>query len=392
MQLQDYFAAERKRFPATADIAYFMTASTGLIPDYVHEGISAYQEARYRRGGDSRWRDGEDSMAMMYRSKCQMADMLGCGPEDIAFAANTTQALSYFTGNLSITPGDNVVIPDNLFETGRYLWQVRKADGLEIRRAKTKNGVLAPEALTQLVDERTVAVFCDYVESDTGFRLDAATVGKFCRERGVPFILDAAQAAGALPLNVQDLYVDMLAGNDYKWMLNYCGTGFVYIRKELRQSIQQKSAGWMSADDVSSADDLVLRQDAGRFELGFPNVSGIYGLGLVAERYCALGAQTIERYLAELRSYLCQQVELTSGRRLRYHFRQENQSQIVCLLADSTLHITDQQLWHRRAVCDLKGSDPQTGELILRVALHYYNTKEDIDRLILAIQGCRQGA
>ena len=90
MQLQDYFAAERKRFPATADIAYFMTASTGLIPDYVHEGISAYQEARYRRGGDSRWRDGEDSMAMMYRSKCQMADMLGCGPEDIAFAANTT--------------------------------------------------------------------------------------------------------------------------------------------------------------------------------------------------------------------------------------------------------------------------------------------------------------
>ena len=120
MQLQDYFAAERKRFPATADIAYFMTASTGLIPDYVHEGISAYQEARYRRGGDSRWRDGEDSMAMMYRSKCQMADMLGCGPEDIAFAANTTQALSYFTGNLSITPGDNVVIPDNLFETGRY--------------------------------------------------------------------------------------------------------------------------------------------------------------------------------------------------------------------------------------------------------------------------------
>ena len=369
-----------------------MTASTGLIPDYVHEGISAYQEARYRRGGDSRWRDGEDSMAMMYRSKCQMADMLGCGPEDIAFAANTTQALSYFTGNLSITPGDNVVIPDNLFETGRYLWQVRKADGLEIRRAKTKNGVLAPEALTQLVDERTVAVFCDYVESDTGFRLDAATVGKFCRERGVPFILDAAQAAGALPLNVQDLYVDMLAGNDYKWMLNYCGTGFVYIRKELRQSIQQKSAGWMSADDVSSADDLVLRQDAGRFELGFPNVSGIYGLGLVAERYCALGAQTIERYLAELRSYLCQQVELTSGLRLRYHFRQENQSQIVCLLADSTLHITDQQLWQRRAVCDLKGSDPQTGELILRVALHYYNTKEDIDRLILAIQGCRQGA
>lgn len=392
MQLQDYFAAERKRFPATADIAYFMTASTGLIPDYVHEGISAYQEARYRRGGDSRWRDGEDSMAMMYRSKCQMADMLGCGPEDIAFAANTTQALSYFTGNLSITPGDNVVIPDNLFETGRYLWQVRKADGLEIRRAKTKNGVLAPEALTQLVDERTVAVFCDYVESDTGFRLDAATVGKFCRERGVPFILDAAQAAGALPLNVQDLYVDMLAGNDYKWMLNYCGTGFVYIRKELRQSIQQKSAGWMSADDVSSADDLVLRQDAGRFELGFPNVSGIYGLGLVAERYCALGAQTIERYLAELRSYLCQQVELTSGLRLRYHFRQENQSQIVCLLADSTLHITDQQLWQRRAVCDLKGSDSQTGELILRVALHYYNTKEDIDRLILAIQGCRQGA
>lgn len=114
MQLQDYFAAERKRFPATADIAYFMTASTGLIPDYVHEGISAYQEARYRRGGDSRWRDGEDSMAMMYRSKCQMADMLGCGPEDIAFAANTTQALSYFTGNLSITPGDNVVIPDTL--------------------------------------------------------------------------------------------------------------------------------------------------------------------------------------------------------------------------------------------------------------------------------------
>lgn len=103
MQLQDYFAAERKRFPATADIAYFMTASTGLIPDYVHEGISAYQEARYRRGGDSRWRDGEDSMAMMYRSKCQMADMLGCGPEDIVYIWRMKNRIysSYVVGTAS---------------------------------------------------------------------------------------------------------------------------------------------------------------------------------------------------------------------------------------------------------------------------------------------------
>lgn len=392
MQLEELFAAERKHFPAAKENAYFLTASTGLVPDYVHDGIQAYQEARYRRGGDSIW-NGEDSMAMMYRSKCSIAGMLGCSPEDIAFASNTTQALSYFTGNLLIKPGCNVVIPDNLFETGQYLWHAREADGLEVRRAKTANGELAPESLFQLIDENTAAVCCDYVESDTGFKLDAPAVGRYCRQRGIPFILDAAQAAGALPLDVENLCVDVLAGNDYKWMLNYCGTGYVYIRKELRAHLPQRSAGWMSVDEAGSVGgSFSLRKDAGRFELGFPNVSGIYGLGLVADRYQTLGGEQIERYLFDLRDYLCRKIGLTNNIRLRYQFREENQSQIVYLLADPALHITPERLWRNHAICDLKGLDPQTGQQVLRVALHYYNTKEDIDQLLLALQDRREDA
>ena len=378
---------ERVNFPAAEKNAYFETGSTGLIPKYVFEAINQYQLDRYCLGGDSKWGSkGYNSIDMMEKAKQKIAAMMHCKAEDISFAMNASHAISFFTSNIEIKKGSNVVIPENAFNSGKFMWQIREREGLEIRYAKVENGRVSPENIINLIDENTIAVHCTYIESSTGFRIDAKTIGEYCREHGVCFILDATQALGVIQVDVEKICADVVVGNDYKWMMNYGGIGYAYIRKDIRLNIHPKCAGWMSDQNRFYSDEecLNLRKDGGRFELGFPDMAGIYGVGLVAEKYTQLDGQLIEEYVLSICDYLKKKVKFTQGLSLQYDFEDKNRSQIIYILVDGKFNISKDYLAQKGIMCDVKGKT-ENGETILRIGIHYYNNENDVDKLIETI-------
>lgn len=383
----DKFAEFRTHVPALSHTAYLETTSTGLVPDFVHDGVQRYQEDRYRKGGDSSWLlpDGSETgtLGMMDFAKGEIAQMIGTKKENIVFGNNSSHVYTLFTSGMAFEPGDNVVLVEDSFISNRFAWQVREQDGLKLRFAKRTDGMFTPEDIFALCDERTRAVCISMVESFSGFRADAAAIGAFCREKGIWFVVDAVQALGVLPVDVEAMKIDFLVGNDYKWMMNYCGTGYGYISPALQRQLKQLCAGWLSDDERFNTGKQVLRlrDDAGRFELGFPTVSGIYGLGLVASKYNQMGALDIAAYVFELAGYLKEKVEASDHVSFAYDFPKENCSAIYILHIDAKTGLTDEALQAAGICAHVKPVD-EGKTLEMRVSLHYYNNREDIDRLI----------
>lgn len=386
------FEQFRMAVPAAEKQTYLDTCSTGLIPDFVYEAVARYQEDRYQQGGDSIWRydDGEvlGTLDMMARSKRAIAQMIGADGENIVFGQNASQIYSLFSGGMYFEPGDNVVLPEGGWIANRFAWQRREEEGLRIRYAKPSSGILTPEEIFACCDARTRAVCIPLVEPSTGFAADAETIGAFCREHDIWFAVDGVQALGVLPVDVKAMHIDFLAGNDYKWMMNYCGTGYGYISPQLQASLIQRAAGWMSDDERfnTAKETLRLRADAGRFELGFPTVSGIQGIGLVAEKYNELGGTSVRDYIFGLLDYLEEKLAEAKGVRLYFDFPKKNRSAIAVLLFEAGTALTNEKLKEAGVCASLRplGSD---GRQTMRLSFHYYNNRKDVDRLIEVING-----
>lgn len=386
----DRFLEERAHFPLLQKVAYFETAATAPIPDYVYEGVKKFQDDRFYIGGDADWQ-GKGTLAMMSDTKELLGKMLGCCGDDIAFGTNSSQMFTLFSEGIGLQAGDNVVLAENAWISNRFTFQTHEANGVELRYAPLKEGRVAPEDLMALVDGRTKALCVSLVESSTGYRQHLSALGEFCRAHSVWFAVDGVQGIGVLPIDVAQMKVDFMAGNDYKWMLHYCGTGFAYISKPLQKALKPWGAGWMSDDERFNTQkkQLRLRPDAGRFELGYPNVSGIYALGLVAARYLALGAKEVEERVLSLVEYIAAQAPKYEGVQVEHLYVKEERSGIIALLAAPSYCLSTEALRQNGVAASVRKTEEG---FLLRLSVHYYNTTQDVDRLLHAMALCKEEA
>ena len=380
----------RSHVPGIRDWAYFETGSTGLVPDFVYEGVRRYMDDRYYKGGDSLWAYEDETVSTLFmhqRSKEALAEMVHCKPSEIAFGLSSTQLFTLVTEGIDYAEDDNIVTVRKGWIGSRFAWQKREAEGLEIRYVEPEDGRMTAERIAARCDEHTRAVSVNLVESNTGYRLDMDALGRFCAEKNILLYVDGVQALGALEVNVEKWNVDFLVGNDYKWMMNFCGTGYAYISQKVQKRIRHWGAGWMSDTDRfnTAKDRLDLRADAGRFEIGHQHNDGIYGLGLVAMQNNRLGLSNIESYVCGLADYFCSRVEETEGIRLSYDFPRKNRCQIVVVKLEKSLQVSEKD-FEAAKVCAPIGSPDENGEREMRISLHYYNNREDIDRFFAVLK------
>lgn len=385
----------REHVPAAEEQVYLLSASTGLVPDFVYDGVRRYLDDRYRRGGDSVWHydDGDvGTLGMLQKSKEALGAILHCAPDCIAFGQSATQMFTMVTEGIDYPAGANLVTVGKGWIGNRYAWQKREAEGLSVRYVLPENGVVTAEQVIACCDEHTAAVTVNLVESTTGYRIDVNQLGTFCRQHGILLFVDAVQAVGALQVDIQRAGIDFLVGNDYKWMMNFCGTGYAYISPEVQKKIRHWGAGWMSDQDRfdTSKDHLELRKDAGRFEIGYPHADGIYGMGLVAMQAQLLGPEKVEAYVLGLADIFRQRVEETEGICCTYDIPQERRSQIVSVKIDDALHLTNEDFKAAGVAVPGLGKKSGSGESEMRLSFHYYNNQEDIDRFFAVIQAAKR--
>jgi cysteine desulfurase / selenocysteine lyase len=321
------------------------------------------------------------------RLRASAAAMINATPEEIAFVKNTSEGISIVANGVDWNAGDRVVTTAVEYPANIYPW-------MELQRSRGVELVMVPEeispddgsrrvrldAILQAADHpRTRMITLSHVEYASGQRHDLAAVGAFCRGRNILFCVDAIQSMGILPVDVKAMQIDYLSADGHKWLLGPEGAGIFYCRRELIERTRPASIGWMNVVDALDYGNYnyTFRPDAGRYECGTHNVPGLLAFKASVDLLTGVGVEAVSSRLKSLTD------RLIAGLRDRgYHVVSSrgwnDWSGIVSFTAkDPSQH---QSIW--KSLRTDQRTELALREGRLRASPHFYNTEEQVDRLV----------
>ncbi len=367
----------RQLFPVTNNHVYLNHAAVAPLSLPVYEAMQNYTRDLLEHGL-VHWREWG---AAVDRVRELAAQLIHAQPHEIAFAANTSTGLSFVANGLDWRAGDNVVTADCEFPANQLPWlRLQKAFGVEVRQAQERAGRLETEEVLSLIDDRTRVVALSFVEFASGFRNDLPTIGRYCRERDVLFVVDAIQGLGALRLDVETDCIDALAADAHKFLLGPDGVAVFYVSERILSRVQPTVVGWTSVKQPFqfTRGEKEFADGARRFEPGSLNTAGIVGLGASIELMLQIGAEKIERYLLELTDSLCDGLESSGYHVVSSRLDGEASAMVCCTHETFPAEFLHEHLETHQII-----TTPRLGRL--RISPHFYNTREDIDALIAAL-------
>ena len=223
------------------------------------------------------------------------------------------------------------------------------------------------------------AVVLSWVSFATGYRIDVARIGRACRERDIWFILDAIQGVGAAPLDVRAVDVDVVACGAQKWLLSPWGTGFVWLRPDLVQTLRPVDVSWMAtrnSDDFTRLTDydFTYRDDARRFEMITLPYQDFIGLNASLDLFLEVGLDEVYAQIERLTTRIVQWASGASGVRLVTPPDREQRAGIVAIAPPDPVAASARLM--------SAGVTHSLREAAIRLSPHFYNTDEEIDRAL----------
>ena len=225
------FNAFRTLFPQLNQWTYLDSAMLGLTP-------LAFCKAGNRVLNDYVWLNTETSQALPKQVRSKIAELLGVTAEEIALTGSTTQGLNIIASALDFKPGDNVVVSACEHPSNLYPWTNLRRLGVEVRVVPCSDGILRVDEFSPYVDSNTKVVAASLITFYPGGMLDVNSFAELAHSVGALLVLDAAQAAGFVPINPIATGADIIVAPSYKGFMSGHGGGFIYIRRELLPQLQ----------------------------------------------------------------------------------------------------------------------------------------------------------
>ncbi len=306
---------------------------------------------------------------------------------EIAFIPNTSSGLSLVANGLDFEPGDNVVITNVEYPANRYPWENLKRLGVELIEVKQgADGRINIQDVCDAITNHTRVVSISHVQFASGHRIDLKPISKMVHMAGGHLCVDAIQSVGVLPVDVLGMGIDFLSADGHKWMLGPEGAGIFYCREELCRLLRPSVVGWMNMVDADNYGDyrFEFQPDARRFEPGSWNLPGIHSLGASIDLLLEIGIENVWKRVDTLTTHFCEGVAQKGYEVFTPRTDPDERSGIVIFNAPE--HVGGVES-HRKIVHELEQKKIIIAlrEGKLRVSPHFYNTVEQMDRVIDAL-------
>ncbi|MGI5844912.1 MAG: aminotransferase class V-fold PLP-dependent enzyme [Candidatus Xenobium sp.] len=379
---------ERTLFPNLEARAYLAHAGISPASRPVQEAVAAVLDAYSRRGAGAlmEW------LPVRERLRQRLARLIQTQPQDLALVPNTTQGVLNIALCFPWKPGDRVLIFQGEFPANVTPWMQAGVEVSFLPLPRVRN----PEILSTLEAElsqgvRLVAVSA--VQFQTGLAMPLQEMGAMCRRYGAALFVDAIQAAGVVPLDVQGAGIDFLTCGSHKWLMGMEGSGFLYVSPEWVGKLRPRMAGWLSHEDplgfLSPGGACLdyqrpIRKRADFLEPGTGNLLGHVALEASVALIEELGVPAIH---AHVNSYL-DALEQGLGRYGFASLRSARRSGILSVLPPSGWSLGDihRGLARRGIICS-------TPDGFLRFAPHWPNHRDEVPFVLAAVDEIlRQGS
>jgi L-cysteine/cystine lyase len=358
---------------------YLNTGTFGPMPTCV---LQAMQERLQYE-----WLDGrigteayEGTKAFYEKARSNIARLLHADIQEIALTNNTGEGMNIISYGFNWQAGDEVITTNHEHTNALApLYQIRDRYGIVIRMADIGPQGDRPvlEAVSELVTPRTRLIDISHVLWTTGAVLDIRSVGQMGREHAIPVLIDGAQSAGAIPVDVKDLDIDFYAIPMQKWLCGPDGSGALYIRRKSQHYITPTYVGYRSVKHEKGVE-WALEDSAQCFDPGGRQPASLAGvsaaLGWLEE---FVGHKWLFERIASLHAYACHVLKNIPG--LTLLTPQPGASGLVTFklegydVDETVQRLKEEHNIYVRSIPSIEA---------LRVSTGFYNIEEEIDTLV----------
>ena len=382
-------ARVRDDTPGCSHVLHLNNAGASLMPEPVLDACTEHLLLESRIGG---YEAAEFALEAREHTYAAVADLLGCDRSEIALFDTATRAWNMAFYGLPLSAGDRILTAQASYASNfiGFLHRARQ-DGIEIDVARNdESGQVDPDDLERRIGDRTRLIALTHIPTNGGLVNPAEEVGRIARAHGIPFLLDACQSAGQMPLDVNTLGCDMLSAAGRKFIRGPRGTGFLYVRSNFLERLDPPTPDMHGAEWIAP-DAYRLREDARRFEQWEANIAGSIGLGVAVDYALSHDVAVTWERVKSLGAMLRKRISEIPGATVR------DAGRIRCGIVTFDVEGYDarmlkQQL--RDRAINVSVSEPNSTLLdararslpaMVRASVHYYNAEDEIGRFIEAV-------
>jgi cysteine desulfurase/selenocysteine lyase len=361
-------------FPSLKKMVYLNNASTGITPMPAIEAMKTYLYNATEALGSF-----DETLSAFKGIRSKLARLLGGEASDYGFAPNTSEGLNAIAHGIEYPDKSNIVICDLEFPANYVPWQnASEIYNAELRVVQSEAGGLKLEDFEHLIDNNTRVVAISMVQFASGYRADISELAKIVHEHDALLVVDIIQAAGCLHINLPAMGVDFAAAQAAKWLIGPIGAGFVFVNRRIIDDLRPRYMGWWGVEDTQdfSFHQRTRARDATKFEVGSPAMIAYVGFDKSLDILLRIPGKERERAALDNADYLRERL---SEKGIDYYrFDDENRSAIVSCAPD---YVEDIQIKLEKSNihCSVRNGR-------LRISPHFYNRRDDIDRLLDAME------
>jgi selenocysteine lyase/cysteine desulfurase len=376
--------------PGVEHVLHLNNAGAALPPAVVTRAVLDHLALEARIGGYEAYDERVDAVENTYGA---LARLLNCHADEIALFDCATRAWDMAFYGLPLGAGDRILTSRSEYSSNFISFlHLSRRTGVTVEAVPDdETGQLSVAALEHAIGPDVKLIAITHVPTSGGLVNPAAAIGRLAREAGVPFLLDACQSCGQMPLDVAEMNCDMLSGTGRKYLRGPRGTGFLYVRKALLERLDppfldDHAATWTTPGRY------VVRDDARRFETWESYVAGRIGLGVAVEYALAHGLDASFARIRHLAEGL--RARLGDMRQLSVHDQGREKCGIVTFSVAGIEAEAVRQMLKERAINVTVSTRASTLidmtarglEHIVRASVHYYNSEDEIDRFVETLE------
>ena len=386
-------AAERLRTPGTRHGHHLNAAGSSLPTVQTLDAVIGHLRLESRVGGYEAAAQRAEELAAVYTD---VAELLGAASSEIALTDSATTAMQRVLGGFGPQPGAQVVVtPAAYVSVALHLLALRESAGIGIRVAPVgEDGALDLDALAGLLaDERVRLLIGTHVPTSSGAVEPVRRMGELANAAGVPFVVDATQSVGQLPVRVAELGCSALVATGRKFLRGPRGTGVLWIAEEFADRLRRVTPDVRGAHWTGEASWETAR-GARRFETWEASHALRLGLGVAARQLTELGIDAVAARLSTLAGLLREELAEVPGVVLTEPDGAGTGSAIVTFTVPGRSarevreRLAEPQVWVTQVPAEHAQWDLGRRRLaaVVRASVHIYNTTDDIEALTSSLR------
>ena len=377
----------REQIPACQKMVYVNTGWSGPSPVSVVQAITARLDYEMEMGPTSPevYLSGKEIYA---KTKDAVAGLLNASPDELCLTENTTDGLNMVMNGLKWGQGDEIITCNlehgSVLIPSYYKQQRHGAVVKVLSLASDEPWESILDKVEAAITERTRLIFFSHIQYSCGLRMPVKEIRQLTKGRGILMLLDGAQTAGHISLDMKDIDCDFYSIPGQKWLLGSEGVGALYVRQELVPQVEpMKVAGWSA---LPQQDPYLFEPNTGSMDkfLGTSASAALRAGMLEAIAFIqGIGVEEIERRNLSLASSLKQALQEIPGVKVLTSMNEYSASGLVSFAVDEVDPKTVvARFWDQHQILARSVEYPSC----VRVSLHFFNTEDEVSKVVEAVR------